>query len=62
VLLGEDRRAVAVATQLQARGHDVRAIRPPTVPDGTARLRIALTLHVTPQDLDDLFADLAAQL
>ena len=62
VIVGEDRRAVALAAALQARGHDVRAIRPPTVPEGTARLRIALTLHVTPDDLDLLFADLAAEM
>jgi len=62
VILGEDRRAVAVAEALQARGHDIRAIRPPTVPEGTARLRIALTLHVTPEDLDALFADLASAM
>jgi len=62
VILGEDRRAVAVAEALQAKGHDIRAIRPPTVPEGTARLRIALTLHVTAQDLDGLFADLQAEM
>ena len=62
VIVGEDRRAVALAAALQARGYDVRAIRPPTVPEGTARLRIALTLHVTPDDLDLLFADLAAEM
>jgi 8-amino-7-oxononanoate synthase len=49
-----------LAEALQARGHDVRAIRPPTVPEGTARLRLALTLHVTPDDLDALFDDLDA--
>jgi 8-amino-7-oxononanoate synthase len=59
IIVGEDGRAVKLAEALQARGHDVRAIRPPTVPEGTARLRIALTLHVTPDDLDGLFADLA---
>jgi 8-amino-7-oxononanoate synthase len=62
VILGEDRRAVAVAEALRARGYDIRAIRPPTVPEGTARLRIALTLHVTPEDLDALFADLAGAM
>ena len=62
VIIGEDSRAVRLAEALQARGHDVRAIRPPTVPEGTARLRIALTLHVTPDDLDALFADLAIEM
>jgi 8-amino-7-oxononanoate synthase len=59
VILGADSRATQFAQALQARGHDIRAIRPPTVPEGTARLRIALTLHVTPDDLDTMFADLA---
>jgi 8-amino-7-oxononanoate synthase len=62
VIVGADTRAVALAAALQARGHDVRAIRPPTVAEGTARLRIALTLHVTPDDLDALFADLATEM
>lgn len=62
VILGVDRRAVALAEALQARGYDIRAIRPPTVPEGTARLRLALTRHVTAADLDALFADLAAEM
>ena len=46
VLLGEDRRTMAAATALQEAGFDVRGIRPPTVPPGTSRLRISLTLNV----------------
>ncbi|HEY2011329.1 MAG TPA: 8-amino-7-oxononanoate synthase [Rhizomicrobium sp.] len=62
IIIGEDRRAVAIATALQSLGHDIRAIRPPTVPEGTARLRLALTLHVSASDLDALFADLAREM
>jgi 8-amino-7-oxononanoate synthase len=60
--VGSDRRAVALANALQARGFDVRAIRPPTVPEGTSRLRIALTLNVTAAEVDALVATLADEL
>ena len=46
VILGDDARTMAVADALQQRGFDVRGIRPPTVPPGTSRLRISLTLNV----------------
>lgn len=58
VVLGADRRAAGVADRLQASGFDVRAIRPPTVPEGTARLRIPLTLNVTDAELDAFLAAL----
>ncbi|PHR21747.1 MAG: 8-amino-7-oxononanoate synthase [Sphingopyxis sp.] len=51
IILGEDQLAVTIATELQAQGFDVRAIRPPTVPAGSARLRISLTLNVTREDI-----------
>ena len=47
VMLGENDRALAVASALQAQGFDVRAIRPPTVPPGTARLRVAVNAGLT---------------
>ncbi|MES2752687.1 MAG: 8-amino-7-oxononanoate synthase [Pseudomonadota bacterium] len=46
IIVGADQAAVSLAASLQRRGFDIRAIRPPTVPEGTARLRIALTLNV----------------
>jgi len=46
IIVGADQAAVALAASLQRRGYDIRAIRPPTVPEGTARLRVALTLNV----------------
>jgi len=54
VMIGEDARAMAVAAALQAEGFDVRGIRPPTVPVGTSRLRVSLTLNASPADIDAL--------
>jgi 8-amino-7-oxononanoate synthase len=62
VIVGPDQAAVALAASLQGRGFDVRAIRPPTVPEGTARLRIALTLHVDETIVAELFAALAEDM
>lgn len=44
--IGDDARAVRIATRMRAGGFDLRAIRPPTVPEGTARLRLSITLNV----------------
>lgn len=46
VIVGDNGRAVRIAARMRAEGFDIRAIRPPTVPEGTARLRIAITLNV----------------
>ena len=54
VVLGEDARAIAVAKKLQERGFDVRAIRPPSVPADTARLRISIHADHRPDDLTGL--------
>jgi len=42
VIVGEDEAAVSLAQRVQDAGFDVRAIRPPTVPEGTARLRVSI--------------------
>lgn len=46
VVIGDNSRAVRIAARMRAEGFDIRAIRPPTVPEGTARLRLAITLNV----------------
>jgi 8-amino-7-oxononanoate synthase len=53
LVLGGDVQTMAVAARLQASGFDVRGIRPPTVPEGTSRLRIVITRNA---GLDDIAA------
>jgi len=52
IILGTDSAALAAAKSLQSAGFDVRAIRPPTVPDGTARLRLSLNIAQTHKQID----------
>ena len=54
LLIGRNDEALAAMEGLRARGIWVPAIRPPTVPEGTARLRIALSAAHTEADIDQL--------
>jgi len=56
IVIGDNERAMATARRLQARGFDVRAVRPPTVPEGTARLRVSVHADRTLAELDALAA------
>jgi len=51
ITIGDDVRTMAAARVVQAAGYDVRGIRPPTVPEGTSRLRMSITLNIA---LDDI--------
>jgi 8-amino-7-oxononanoate synthase len=62
VIIGEDGRTMQIAAALRGRGFDVRGVRPPTVPQGSARLRISLTLNVDEQAISDLLDALAEEL
>jgi 8-amino-7-oxononanoate synthase len=46
VPVGPDAEAMRLASRLQTMGFDVRAVRPPTVPEGSARLRITTGAHL----------------
>ncbi len=54
LLLGDDARALAFSERLAARGLLVTAIRPPTVPEGSARLRITLSADHSLEDVEQL--------
>jgi len=60
VVLGDERRTLAAAEVLLDQGMLVPAIRPPTVPAGTSRLRVALSAAHTPEQVDALATALAA--
>jgi 8-amino-7-oxononanoate synthase len=53
VHIGANAAALAVAAAMQAEGFDIRAIRPPTVPPGTARLRLSVNVGVDTSLLDE---------
>jgi 8-amino-7-oxononanoate synthase len=54
VLLGDEVRALAASKALEAQGFLVAAIRPPTVPAGTARLRVTFSAAHEERDVDAL--------
>ncbi len=51
LIIGDSRVAVEVARRLGESGFDARAVRPPTVPEGTARLRVSLNADLTAEDI-----------
>ncbi|MDX1549120.1 8-amino-7-oxononanoate synthase [Novilysobacter spongiicola] len=58
VLVGDDARALSMAASLEKAGYWVTAIRPPTVPEGRARLRVTLSALHAEADVDGLVAAL----
>jgi 8-amino-7-oxononanoate synthase len=62
VIVGTDERATGLAAAMQAHGFDIRAVRPPTVPEGTARLRISLTLNVDKACIEAMATALADEI
>ena len=59
MLCGSDARAMAMAAALEEEGYWVAPIRPPTVPEGQARLRVTLSATHTARDVDGLLDALA---
>jgi len=62
VVLGDERLALEASRRLRERGFFVRAIRPPTVPAGTSRLRVTLTAGHDEAQVDGFLGALAEVL
>ena len=62
ILIGDSEKAVKIAENLQIKGFDVRAIRPPTVAEGTSRLRVSLNAGLTEEILKDFINELKSEL
>ena len=50
--MGDNARTLAAAKRLEESGFLVSAVRPPTVPEGTSRLRISLASNLTDDEID----------
>jgi 8-amino-7-oxononanoate synthase len=59
-MIGDETRALALSAALQAQGFLISAIRPPTVPVGTSRLRITLSAAHSEAQVDALLEALAS--
>lgn len=56
--VGSSEQAIWHATELQRKGFYVLPVRPPTVPEGTSRLRFSLTAAMTDEDITSLIHEL----
>ncbi|NLS01596.1 8-amino-7-oxononanoate synthase [Rhizobium sp. P38BS-XIX] len=59
IMIGDNAAALRIAERMRSEGFDVRAIRPPTVPEGTARLRVSITLNIDEGQIADMIECLA---
>jgi 8-amino-7-oxononanoate synthase len=62
VMIGDNQLAVDLAEEMREEGYLIFPVRPPTVPEGTARFRISLTADMLWQDLEGLAGLLAVRM
>ena len=55
IIIGSNENTLKVTEKLKSEGYYIPAIRPPTVPIGTSRLRISLTAETKFEDLEKVF-------
>lgn len=62
IVIGDPTATMAIAQRVEAAGYLVGAIRPPTVPNGTSRLRISVTSAFSELDLSNLATAIACAI
>jgi 8-amino-7-oxononanoate synthase len=60
LIVGTNAAALALQAELSTRGWDARAIRPPTVAEGTSRVRVVMRAPLTDAQVDSLVGDVCA--
>ncbi len=58
IVIGSNEETLKISEKLKSLGYYVPAIRPPTVPEGTSRLRISLTADINIQDFENLLKNI----
>ena len=61
IVIGDADKTMRLAMAMQDRGFDIRGIRPPSVPEGTSRLRISLTLNAGEKDVNAMLEALGEE-
>lgn len=56
LIIGDNEKTLNISEQLRSMGYYIPAIRPPTVPDGTSRLRISLTADCKFEDFEEVLS------
>ena len=56
LVIGDNEKTIKVSEQLRSMGYYIPAIRPPTVPEGTSRLRISLTADCLLEDFEEVLS------
>lgn len=62
IIVGDNKRCLELANNLQKEKIEVQAVRPPTVPEGTSRIRISLHERLSFDDLDRVVEILKTQI
>ena len=58
VIIGENESTIDVCRSLFDNGYFTLPIRPPTVPQGTSRIRLSLTTEITEEDIKGLLDEI----